>query len=553
MPLDAVILGFYERDFATLARGLKSFSETSGAYHELSTNSLLIDGKRRSYIDILNRIGNEAAGRPINLNPFEQPNLGVAYLASFLAARGHSVEIVNFVNTGLQRLEQLLKSCPRTVVITTTYYVTEEPITEIVKFIRSIDNDVRIIIGGPRIFSVCSAYGSPRRRDAALRAMGGDLYICDSQGEETLARVLEAVRNGKRIADLVHIPNLFIPDEQDFVQTERVVEQNDMNANRVQWALFNDEFVAPTVYLRTARSCPFACRFCDYPSSAGKHTVSEADRVVEEIEHLVRRGVRNVIFIDDTFNVPLPRFKHILREIIRRELNIRWVSFFRCSNADAEAFDLMQKSGCLGVYLGIESGDDDILKRMNKYTTLEKYEKGVVELHARGILTLASMIVGYPGETEESVNNSIDFLSRSPLDFFSVQLYYHNPMAPIERFREEYGIEGSHYSWKHSTMDWREALAQKERVIKQVVGSSLLPLYDLSIWAFPFLLHSGFTVNTLRRFLGRSHQILIEGLGDDASGDGARHIPELVTEFGTALRPAVPDNGRILDSSATTA
>lgn len=541
--LDALILGFYEPNFAALAKDQKAYADTSGSYHELSTNSLLNNGSRMTYIDTLDALGAEARGGPVNLNPFEQPSLGVAYLASYLARRGFSVEIVNFINSGISRLTSLLNDNPSVVVITSTYYVTEEPIREIVKFVRSVTEQSIIVVGGPRINNLCNG-SSNSRRNAALDAMGADIYVNDSQGEDSLARLLALIKEGER--DFSSVPNLLIPTDDGYEETERLVETNDMATNVIQWDLFNSEYVMPTAYMRTARSCPFSCLFCDYPSSAGKHTVSDVTHVINEITYLVEHGVENIIFIDDTFNVPLPRFRELLKQIIARQLKFNWVSFFRCSNADEEAFDLMKESGCLGVYLGIESGDDRILTNMNKYTTLDKYEAGIHELNRRGILTLASMIVGYPGETIASVDNTIDFLSRTPLDFFSVQLYYHNPMAPIENLREHYRIEGSHYSWKHSTMDWLTAAAEKERMITSVNGPSLLPLYDLSIWAFPYLISKGLDVPLLKSFLAEMHSHLVAGFGDSAKGDIRPHLSSLASRYGKYITPSRPDVGRVL-------
>ena len=88
-------------------------------------------------------------------------------------------------------------------------------------------------------------------------------------------------------------------------------------------------------------------------------------------------NIQNVVFIDDTFNVPLPRFKDICRLMIRKNYRFNWFSYFRCSNSDEEAIDLMARSGCKGVFLGIESGSPHILQAMNKAATIEKYADGI--------------------------------------------------------------------------------------------------------------------------------------------------------------------------------
>ena len=153
------------------------------------------------------------------------------------------------------------------------------------------------------------------------------------------------------------------------------------------------------------------------------------DGVERQLRYLHEAGTTDLVFIDDTFNVPLPRFRNILRMMIRNKFQFRWISFFRCSNADEDAFDLMRESGCVGVLLGIESGDNFILKCMNKSATREKYEWGMAKLKGRDIATFVSLICGFPGETKESVTRSIEFVQEAAPTFFNVQLYYHDTRA----------------------------------------------------------------------------------------------------------------------------
>jgi anaerobic magnesium-protoporphyrin IX monomethyl ester cyclase len=85
--------------------------------------------------------------------------------------------------------------------------------------------------------------------------------------------------------------------------------------------------------------------------------------------------------------------------MIDRQFEFKWYSYFRCANADDEVFDLAARSGCTGVFLGIESGDNRMLKEMYKTTTVDKYRYGLDKLRER-IFSYASFIVGFPGETE---------------------------------------------------------------------------------------------------------------------------------------------------------
>ncbi|GHF65604.1 hypothetical protein GCM10010218_53900 [Streptomyces mashuensis] len=510
---DCILIGFNEIDFADFARAQKVFEATSGSYRELLTNSVLLGDRRMTYMDLLNKVRERMSGRPSRLTAFEMPSLGVAYLTSFLRRRGFDVGVVNFFNSGKEHLAGLLSGSPRAVAITTTYYVDDEPIRQIIRFVREHNPDVPVVVGGPRVHNLCA--GQPAQvQDVLLGAIGADIYINSSQGEDTLASVLTALRDGG--GDLSRTPNLIYRDPVSprgpMKRTLSVVESNDLDAEAVDWSTFDPEFFAPTTYMRTSRSCSFGCAFCNYPAMAGPLTLSDLSTIEAELRYLCDHGVRNMIFIDDTFNVPLPRFKKICRMMIENKFDLRWVSFFRCSNADDEAFDLMAEAGCIGVFLGIESGDQRILKNMTKFARTDRYEYGIRELTRRGIVTLASIVLGFPGENEESVTNTIDFLNRTQPTFYNVQLYYHDVLAPIEKQREKYGIEGSGYSWRHATMSWQEAADWKDEFIRRVQGPALMPLYGLSIWCIPYLLSQGMTMEEITRFVRSATRLVIKGL-----------------------------------------
>ncbi|MFI6692967.1 radical SAM protein [Streptomyces sp. NPDC050433] len=516
MNPDCIVIGYNEIDFAEHARRKRAEKGKSGGYHDLLTNSVLLGGERRTYMDLLNIVRERTTGCPSRLSAFELPSLGVAYLTSFLRRRGFSAAPVNSFNSATEQLREMLAGSPRAVAITTTYYVYDEPIQQIVRFVREQNPDVPIIVGGPRIQNLCSDQ-SPESRDGRLRPLGADIYINSTQGEDTLAAVLAALRD--KGGDLSRTPNLIYRDpaapDGPMLHTLTTVENNDLDENAVDWSYFDPSYYAPTAYMRTSRSCSFGCAFCNYPALAGPLNLSDLSTIEKELRYLCDHGVRNLIFVDDTFNVPLPRFKKICRMMIENKFDLKWISFFRCSNADDEAFDLMAEAGCTAVFLGIESGDQRILKNMTKFAKTDRYEYGIRELTRRGIATLASIIVGFPGETEESVKNTVAFLNRTQPTFYNVMLYYHDVLAPIENQREKYGIVGSGYAWRHSTMSWQEATDWKDYLVRNVNGPALMPGYGLSLWTLPYLLANGMTMEETVEFIKGASRLVIKGLDTD--------------------------------------
>src|SRR6185312_2420319 len=99
--------------------------------------------------------------------------------------------------------------------------------------------------------------------------IGADFYIFDSQGELTLSNLLHTLRTSQS-PDLSSVPNLFYAASSSvFTRTHSQPENNNLDTNSVDWSLFERNFLGPTIQIRTARSCSFACAFCSYPAMAG--------------------------------------------------------------------------------------------------------------------------------------------------------------------------------------------------------------------------------------------------------------------------------------------
>jgi radical SAM PhpK family P-methyltransferase len=534
--LNCVIIGYNDFDFARTAASQKGTQSISGAYQEIKANSVLLQGQRYTYMEVINQAIARAQGINPHLNVFEAPSLGSFYLKNFLHNKGLRAEVVNFFNYDKEKLAGLLGERPDAVAITTTFYVDSAPIVEVVKFVREHCPDTKVIVGGPYALNIALDLDA-ETLEFMLQEIGADVYVVDSQGESTLAKVVECLRS-ESINGLRAIPNLlYTVDGITFTRTPRMPENNELDESTIDWSLFDSHEIAPVSYLRTARSCPFACTFCNYPVMAGEHVVSKIENVEAQLKYLSSIGTTDIVFIDDTLNVPLTRFKNMLRMVIKNGLKFRWISFFRCSNADEEAIDLMKESGCVAVLLGIESGDPQILKYMNKAATLERYRWGIENLHRRGIATFASLICGFPGETQESVMNSMNFIEEMAPTFFNVQLYYHDLRSPIHKKADEFQIQGAGYSWRHRSMDWREAMQWVNYLYKNIRNSNYLPTHGFSLWGVPYLLSRGISFEQIKKFSNIIRPMLLSSL-DDAPADFSNVEAQLTELFrNTSLLP----------------
>jgi radical SAM PhpK family P-methyltransferase len=507
--IDCILIGYNDIPLREYISLLSSYGSDSMAYRDLKLSFVDLPGRPATYVELMNLCA-EMAGRggspAANFKSGEIPNLAAVYLLNFMRKQGFTAEYINLFQEEKSRLAALLQAQPICVAITTTFYVLNFPVNEIVKFIRSCNPTVKIIAGGPLVVNHVRNLRDDNL-SAALKDMNADFYVIDAQGESTLSALVKALKAGE---DPANVPNLMYFAGGQFVQTRTLPETNSMDEVDISWDdVAQSSALGPTLQLRTARSCAFKCSFCNYPTRAGKLSLANLETVERELESIHRIGnVKNIVFIDDTFNVPLPRFKDLCRKMIEKRYDFHWYSYFRCSNSDEEAIELMARSGCKGVFLGIESGSPAILKGMNKAASIGAYADGIRLLKQHGIITFGSFIVGFPGETDETVRETVDFIRHNKPDFYRAQLWYCEPGTPIYQEREKYGIAGQGFKWQHATMVAPSAMAHIEAMFLGIRESIWLPQWSFDFWFIPYAMGKGLSMEQFKEFVVTANEIL---------------------------------------------
>lgn len=480
---------------------LRAYGEQSGAYKDLSLAFVEVEGQAFRAMDLINHF----SGGDGHLHNFDFLQPAIYTLGSYLQNHaGHSFDYINNFRYDQEALREKLESNDvLTVAVTTTFYVTAQPIIEIVNFVRDHNPDAKIILGGPYIA------GQIAQNDLEVLTnlfiyFDADFWVHSSEGEQTLACIIDVLKEG---GDIGSIPNIVYLEEDELVQTELETERNELPENPPAWEAFGESMNSFTS-IRTAKSCPFSCAFCGFPQRAGKYLYMDVDLVEAELNRLQAQGVQTLTFLDDTFNVPKKRFRELLRMMVRNKYDFKWNSFFRCDFGDEEIIDLMAESGCEGVFLGLESGSDTVLKVMNKSLRAKHVERMVPLLKQAGIISYASFIVGFPGETRETFEETMDLIERVEPDYFRTQLWYCDPMTPIWQEREQWEIEGAFFNWRHKTMDFEEACSLIDHAFLNVRNSIWLPQDSFEIWSLFYLQRHGFTRRQIDDYLQSFRLIL---------------------------------------------
>lgn len=173
----------------------------------------------------------------------------------------------------------------------------------------------------------------------------------------------------------------------------------------------------PFTFIVTSRGCPAGCTYCikhvSYQYSA---RLRSPELLVKEMWELKRLGIHNIHMYADLFTVNREQVMELCRLMIEEKINIKWTCNSRVDYVDEELLQLMGKAGCWLISWGIESGNEQILRHAKKGAYPDKAERALRWAKQAGIKNWGYFIIGLPGETEETIRQTIDFAKKLPLD-----------------------------------------------------------------------------------------------------------------------------------------
>lgn len=384
------------------------------------------------------------------------------YLCDFLEKRGIETVRINNLVTDRDQLLEALQEGPLVVALFTTFLESFEALKRAATFIREhAPRETKIIAGGSYLRQVMQQPERFRRFviEPQLKELRGcvDTFIVEPQGEMALWKAVEALSHGRPLEGL---PNLVTCRGEELVWGAQEPEQNRLDENAISWERLDPQALYPTLSTLTSRGCPFQCKFCTFVGLSHSVEPKSIETLRRELRAISGLGiVRHLFLADDNLALSSRRVQEVCRMMIAEELPFGWSCAGRSDAIGREEARLLKEAGCEYVQLGIESGDERMLKNMGKRTEPSRALRGIEALKEAGILAGASLIVGFPGETEGSIGRTIDFINRSGIDFYKLLLFRYYPSMPIYQERKQYGLQGGGEVWSHATMDSLQASA----------------------------------------------------------------------------------------------
>ncbi|MBI5971009.1 MAG: radical SAM protein [Deltaproteobacteria bacterium] len=196
----------------------------------------------------------------------------------------------------------------------------------------------------------------------------------------------------------------------------------------------------PVASMVTSRGCPFQCAFCDRSVFGNRYRGYSAEYVSAMIERLVERyGVKHLLFYDDLFAASEKRLTSICERMMERKLNVSWSCDARVNTVTPQTLSLMKKAGCWEIAYGIESGSQEILDLIGKDIKIHEIEAGVRRTHEAGIKVKGLFMMGHPGETRETIKETVELAVRLPFDHINISKVTPFPGTELFKTAHKYG------------------------------------------------------------------------------------------------------------------
>jgi radical SAM superfamily enzyme YgiQ (UPF0313 family) len=371
-------------------------------------------------------------------------SIGLAYLASVLEENDYEVTIIDCPASeiDLEKLKTKLASIEPHLIGITSMTPTIQSALQSANVAKEACPNAMIVLGGPHT-TFMDKQVLEEEKDVDIIVRG--------EGEETLLEIVKNISNNNKLNE---IQGITFRNNGHIVSTKnRMYIQNLDELPRPAYHHFPLEkyklFGRRILPIITSRGCPSQCSFCTTSRIFGKAFRARSPKnVVDELEWLRDEHEADAFsFYDDTFTLNKNRALKICEEIKNRKIKLPWDCQTRVSTVSKEMLTKMREANCQQVFFGVESGCQKILNAVNKGTTVEQNKAAIKLAKESGLFVAVSVMVGYPGETPEMLNQTIDLLKEAEPDDAYICVATPYPGTELRNLIEKMG-------WKISN-DWK--------------------------------------------------------------------------------------------------
>ncbi|KPA13030.1 radical SAM domain-containing protein [Candidatus Magnetomorum sp. HK-1] len=349
---------------------------------------------------------------PYPLSEFPSPPLGICYVAAACERAGAKVQLFDFIISeySQKNLKKALDDFQPDIVGASSVTMNFPKTADILKTVKKIHPHVITLMGGPH---VSFDYENVLRLTPEI-----DIVVI-GESEKTLLSLIPNIFNRSRWQTIPGIA-FYEKDMVVITQEQSLIDNLDDLPLPARHLLNIPKYhtLGFPISIITSRGCPNRCIFCQGRRMVGqKVRYRSLNNVVDEIEILLGMGFDLINIADDLFTANKKRVIQFCEIIKDRKLSFVWSAFSRVNTVDPEILSMMKSAGCYAVSFGIESGNPEMLKRIQKGITREQARYASKCCKESGIRTHASFMVGLPGETHETLNDTLEFAESLGIEY----------------------------------------------------------------------------------------------------------------------------------------
>jgi len=363
------------------------------------------------------------------------PPLGLGYLAAYLEKNNHEVAIFDATlkNASLEQTLLAIKIFLPNLVGITVLSRGHNKAREIINEIKKIFPKLPVVIGGTQVTAAPAEVMADFKADFAVIG----------EGEITLAELVSALGGKNKFSD---IDGLAYREKKKIrINHKRKLIENLDKIPFPAWHLMppgqyriapilEPIHASPVAPILTSRGCPYNCSFCaSNVTWQRKLRFRSPENVIGEIKLLKEKyGVKEIHFADDNFTMDTKRAEEICDRLIEENIKLPWQcpNGVRIDRLPLSLLRKMKKAGCYAVGLGIESGNQKILDKNSKNLNLKVVPQVLEDLRKVGIESYGFFILGLPGDTKQTINETINFALTNPFDRVWFNLFTPYPGSP---------------------------------------------------------------------------------------------------------------------------
>lgn len=368
------------------------------------------------------------------------PPLGLCSLAAWVERHGHAAAIHDCFAAPMNDaalIARVREEAPDFLGVSVTTSSFHDG-ARIAAMVKAAFPNIKTVFGGVHVSAL---------RERLLRDCGAIDYAVVGEGEETLLELMEA--NGEGAGA---IRGLLVRDGDEVRFTGARAARRDLDEfpfpayeklpgypGRYLLPIFSYPRT-PGTTASTSRGCPYQCTYCDrsvFGRAFGFHSARYMFEMVKHLHH--KFGIRHINFYDDLFTFKRERVVEFCEALAGSGLGVTFNCAARAEHIDEELLRLMRRAGCWMMSLGIETGDPDLLKQHRPNTNLDLIAERVRWIKKAGIRAKGLFMLGLPGETEASIDRSMDYVLKLPLDDFNLAKFTPFPGSPLYQNIKEYG------------------------------------------------------------------------------------------------------------------